>query len=288
MIDERQEELASLYALDLLEGAERAQFEAEVARDPKLEALVHDLRESSSLLVHTVGSVTPPPELKNRVLRSIETRAARAAAPDEENIIRPPFGFWQFVPWAAAACLALTAGWLAHRESLSRSETSQLQQQQALAAIDLQTTRNQLEAERLINQRRISDLGRQVASLTEEMKTQGDIANLKITTLASMLDNSPQAQAVAVWDPVKQNGLLEVQKLAALASDQDYQLWVVDEANPTRPVDAGVIAFDSSTGKARVKFAPKDSVKAVAAFAISRERKGGVPQREGPIVLLGK
>ena len=34
MIDERQEELASLYALDLLEGAERVQFEAALARDP--------------------------------------------------------------------------------------------------------------------------------------------------------------------------------------------------------------------------------------------------------------
>ena len=40
MIDERKEELAALYALDLLQGAERSSFEAELSRDPELQKLV--------------------------------------------------------------------------------------------------------------------------------------------------------------------------------------------------------------------------------------------------------
>ena len=49
MIDERHEELASLYALDLLEGAERAQFETALARDPELQALVRELATHDDL-----------------------------------------------------------------------------------------------------------------------------------------------------------------------------------------------------------------------------------------------
>lgn len=290
MIDERQEVLASLYALDLLEGAERAQFEAAIARDPALQALVRELRESSSALAHTVPPAEPPRELKARILASIEARRPRDAAPaDDEKIIRPAaFGFWSFVPWAAAACLAVSAGWFAYRGSVSQTEASLLREQQSLAGLELKSAQNQLEAERIINQRRVADFDGQIARLTAEMKLQGDLANLKITALASMLDNSPKAMAVAVWDPIKQNGVLKMQNMPALASNQDYQLWAVDEANPTAPVDAGVISFAGGTGETQIKFTTKEPVKAVAAFAISLERKGGVPKRVGPIILLGK
>ena len=67
MIDERHEELASLYAFDLLEGAELAQFEAALARDPELQALVRELRQTSTTLAYTAPSQVPPPALKQRL-----------------------------------------------------------------------------------------------------------------------------------------------------------------------------------------------------------------------------
>ena len=69
MIDERHEELASLYAFDLLEGEELAQFQTALARDPELQALVRDLRETSASLAHTAPAIVPPAAGSIRTLR---------------------------------------------------------------------------------------------------------------------------------------------------------------------------------------------------------------------------
>ncbi len=42
-----------------------------------------------------------------------------------------------------------------------------------------------------------------------------------------------------------------------------------------------------ATGEARLNFRPNLPVKTVAKFAVSLERKGGVPKAEGPLVLIG-
>jgi len=92
---------------------------------------------------------------------------------------------------------------------------------------------------------------------------------------------------VAVWNPEKQEGMLKVEKLPALAANQDYQLWVVDPQYPN-PVDGGVFTVDPETGVANVQFKARQPVNAINAFAVTLERKGGVPKAEGPFVLLGK
>ena len=306
MIDESHEELAALYALDLLEGTELAQFETTLARDPALRTLVRELREASSALAHTAPTAPPPAELRARVLASVDTAAPAADAPD--NVIRPFFGLSTILPWAAAACFAALALVLGQRYRASQSELALVRTQQEVVDVALQTARNELEAERLLNSRAVTDLNReigentqrlaqaeqsladarnQIASLNLELKSQSDLAELKITALASLLNNSPEALAVAVWDPAKQEGVLKVEKLPALAANEDYQLWVVDPQYQN-PVDGGVFTVDPQTGEARLQFKPKQPVQAVNAFAVTRERKGGVPKAEGPFVLLGK
>jgi len=370
MIDERQQELASLYAFDLLDGTERTQFESELARDRDLQLLVGSLRNTSAALVHCAGPAFPPAALKDRVLASID--ATGETAPAADNVIRPPLSsFRQFIPWAAAACFALVATWFGLRSMSARSETDALRNLNRLGEITLQGTRQQLEAERIVTRhlrdesarelaattanleqarallgtreqqlaeartqlagrdqlivererllaearRQVAarasevaslvnrvdalvgasaEVGRQlgaanlrVAQLTNDFKAQGDLANFKITTLASLLKNSPQAMAVAVWDPAKQEGVLKIEKLPALAANQDYQLWIVDPQYPN-PVDGGVFTVEPASGAARVQFKSKQPVAAVNAFAVTLERKGGVPKAEGPFVLLGK
>lgn len=367
MIEDRHEELASLYAFDLLEGKERDQFESALARDGELQSLVRDLKETACRLAFLAPPAAPPPGLKQRVLASVTA----AGQPDADNVIRPPAAIWKFVPWAIAACLTLTSAWLGQRFASTRSELATLRSRQELAEISFQSTQQQLEAERILSQRRmedserllaglnrelgdargllaerdrqladsrtqvanldrqlgeartqlasiqtrLSDRERQMAALTEridalagasaevgkqlgdarqriaqlndELKSQGDLANLKITALASMLKNLPQAQAIAVWDPKKQEGILDVQKLPALAANEDYQIWVVDPQYPI-PVDGGVFTVEPTSGASRVKFTAKQPVNVINAFAVTRERKGGVPKAEGPFVLLGK
>ena len=45
MIDERTEEVAALYALDLLESGEKSAFEAALRQDSALRSLVDELRQ---------------------------------------------------------------------------------------------------------------------------------------------------------------------------------------------------------------------------------------------------
>lgn len=338
MIDERHEELATLYALDLLEGDERSRFEAALAGDPALRGMVDELRDASAALAHTAPAVLPPAALKDRLFASLDDRRAPTATAEvPDNVIRPAvFQRWQLAPWAAAACFAVLAAWLGQRAMVSRSELTAARDRQALAEIALQSAHQQLESERIVLQRQAQDLEQKLAGSTGELATlrtqlderatqvaaltgrldamtgasaqvarqleeakdriarlsadimaQRDLADFKITTLASMLQNSPQALAVAVWDPGKQEGVLKVEKLPALLPSQDYQLWVVDPQYPN-PVDGGVFTVDAKTGEARVTFKANQPVKAISAFAVTLERKGGVPKAEGPFVLLGK
>jgi len=75
-----------------------------------------------------------------------------------------------------------------------------------------------------------------------------------------------------VWNPAKQEGVLKVEKLPALAADKSYQLWVVDPQYKD-PVDGGVFTVDPQTGVAQIKFNGKRPIAGVAAFAVTLERK---------------
>lgn len=300
MIDEHSEELAALYAFDLLEGSELASFESAVARDQALAYLVRDLRKTSAALAYTAPLVMAPSSLRRRILDTIDARAA--AQPSDDRVLHPDVSLFRTIlPWAAAACFALVSAWTGQLYLSSRSEASLLRDTQSLTELSLKSAQNQIEAERILNRRQLTDQEKlllearaqltqrdtQLASLTAQLKSEGDLALLKIIALASLLKNSPQALAVAVWNPDKQVGVLKVEKLPVLAANEDYQLWIVDPQYPD-PVDGGVFIVDSQTGEQRFQFKGKQPIKSVNAFAVTLERKGGVPKAEGPFVLLGK
>jgi anti-sigma-K factor RskA len=281
MIDEHQEELAALHAFGLLEGADRERFESELARNPELQRLVADLRLSSTALAHAAPDVEPPAELKARVLSSASALGGctgpRSAVPSPGNVV--PFRTW--IPWLAAACIALAAVWSGRLYVLAKSENAVLREQQRIAQLTLDETRSQLDnAKKLLTQS-----GREIAELNANLRAEGDLAHFKIATLASMLGNSPAALAVAVWDPTREEGVLAVSKLPALASEKDYQLWVIDKQYAS-PVSGGVFAVDPATGEARIMFKADKPVHSIAKFAVSLERKGGATSPQGPIVLL--
>ena len=119
-----------------------------------------------------------------------------------------------------------------------------------------------------------------------ELEKRNFFAETQIAMLSSKLDSAPKASAVIVWDAEKQEGVLKVNNVPATARDRDYQLWVVDPQYK-QPVDAGVFGVDPS-GTTRITFKPKSRVQSAQAFAVSLERKGGVPKAEGPMVLAGK
>ncbi len=92
------------------------------------------------------------------------------------------------------------------------------------------------------------------------------------------------AKATVAWESDKQSGVIRISGLTP-REGRDYQLWAVD-AEHKDPINAGVIHVDED-GTAQVRFQPTNAAHKVKAFALSVERKGGVPKREGPILLIG-
>jgi anti-sigma-K factor RskA len=308
MIDERMEEQAALYALDDLEGEEKSAFEAELAGDEELRRLVDELRETVASLAHTAPPRVPPPELEQRILGAIRSEP-----------VRPQFAARRtWIPWAAAAALALFCAVLASqradlgrqlastkeeigRLSSDRDRAARLLAEKQREIADAQTAVERLRSEReelvqqvarwrereealrvqnitLAEQR--TDLEKKVADL----ERLGGLAQLRVATLTSKLPTSPGAAATVVWDPEKQQGILKVANAPTLGADKDYQLWLVDPAYK-QPVDAGVFNVDEK-GTTEFTFRPKLRITSANAFAVSLERKGGVPKAEGPMVLV--
>ncbi len=271
MIDEQTEELAALYVLGLLGGHEQVAFETALARDPELQHLTDGLRETAAGLAQLAAAGPPPPAVRARVLASVTSAAP--ALPDQAPVFLLP----AWLGWSVAACLALAVSLLVRDNSALSDERQRLLERQALAQETSASLKNLLEAERILSRAQLDQL--RIAQQTT------DVAQLKIAALASLLSNSPAAQAIAVWNPATQEGVLDVSSLPALATDQDYQLWVVDPQY-ANPVDAGVFQVEPTSGGKHFIFKPRQPVRTAAKFAVSRERKGGVPKAEGPMVLL--
>lgn len=274
MIDERQEELAALAALDLLEGAEKAQFDGEMARNPELKRRYEELREASASLAHTAPVQEPPDGLKGRVLASAATR--RQLPPPDPVEPGKVIPFPLIVAWVAAACFAVAAAWSLQAFLAARTHNSALELENRLANDQVSMLRNKLDAESLIH-------SHEVAALKEA----NNLAQLKISTLVALNGNSADATAVAVWNPKSQEGVIRA-SLPAAGADQDYELWVIPEGKGAAPIPAGLVRGSAANGTGEAVFRAEKPVAAVAKFAVSLERKGGAPAPAGKIVLLSQ
>jgi anti-sigma-K factor RskA len=104
-------------------------------------------------------------------------------------------------------------------------------------------------------------------------------------TLAPAAPAPAEAKATVAWQPGRQSGVIRISNLPAPEPGKDYQLWAVD-AEHKDPISAGVVRVDKN-GVAQIRFKPVEKAEHVKAFAISSEREGGVPKKEGPILLVG-
>jgi anti-sigma-K factor RskA len=111
------------------------------------------------------------------------------------------------------------------------------------------------------------------------------LAQSILVALISPAGDHPDAKATVAWQPERQSGVITIDKMPPAGPGHDYQLWAVD-ANHHDPINAGIIRVEPN-GVTRVHFKPDQDASRIKAFAISLEREGGVPKREGPIVMIG-
>ena len=269
MSDERLEELAALHVLGALTPAEQSEFDAALGRDPELRVLVAGLLAARDAVAGAVPPVTPSPALKQRILAELDARRPKVVPLP----VRPAAGNFPgiWLSWALTAAAMLLCGILYQaRNDLQEQVRGQAERIEAL---------NQM-ADALRSE--TNTLRQTVAALREPTK----LADVRIALLSSLLNDSPKAVAVSLWDNQRQSGVFVVQNLKPLPADRDYQLWVLDPQNPA-PVSAGVFQVDPQ-GNVRIQFKPDKKILTAGKFAVTLEPKGGLPAPTlKNLVLLG-
>jgi anti-sigma-K factor RskA len=268
MMDERLQENACLYAADAMSPQENRAFEQELHGNAELQNLVRELRDAASGFALAEKTVAPPLRLKAKILAQIEGEQKRTEDFSLLTLVNQLRSAW--LPWAVAGGFAVLVA-------------VQFVQAQALRQ---QTNAQAFEAEGLRKQ--TADLNSAVTNLSSQiaaLEKKDEFSRMRIAMLSSLLDNSPKALAVSLWDNDKQNGVLVVQNLAPAPTDKDYQLWVINDKYPA-PVNAGVFSVDEK-GNVRFTFKPDMPMTSVDKFAVTVERKGGVPKAEGKVALVG-
>lgn len=281
MSPEEREELASLYALGLLEGEDLAAFEKELARDPALDALVVEFERAASQLATSLPRKRPSAALRDAVLGAVQ-----APAIPRESTSRLAVGL-QGIPWAIAAGFAVCCGilWFGradlHEQSARLTEENRSLQVR-IAGLDSERARLEARVEALETESK--DLKVRVAS-SEAREPLKEFHGL---TLAPQAGAAAGSEVSAVWDPKKQAGALDLAKLPPTAPDKAYQVWLITPDSP-QPLNVGVLG-PASIGK-RVAFRSPLPVSRVSAIAISLEPLGGSPVPtgpSGPVVYLGR
>jgi anti-sigma-K factor RskA len=285
---------AALYALGLLDAEESRALEQHLATDPALDTLVRDLQNTLAQTTRALPPEAPPAALRARLLQQIRLRKKHAASPQPTTRPTP----WTRLAWSLAAALAVTSSWLYTERARLTDSLNVLASNEAAARLDannflaranLQQSRADIaEASASRTRQEADSLKSSLTQLTTELQTlqqRNALAQMQIATLQSTVTEFQQGVAVVVWDSEKEQGILKLEKMPPIAADKDYQLWVVDPAKP-KTVDAGIVRVDAN-GFARVEFKPVVDISEAAKFAVSIERKGGVPENEGPVILVG-
>jgi anti-sigma-K factor RskA len=254
MVDERFAEDLPLHALGALQGEARKRLEEQLSEgSERLDAELEAWRSAAALLPYAAPPRPLPPELKERVMKRIET-------------VKPSVEFASFPPplprhrmrWVAAiAASLLLAGVLGVLLTTARNEIGLLQSEKS-----------------------------SLASLLKEQER--DTAWLKdprvqISLLRGLAAN-PSASARLVWHPETKQGILYATGLPPLPLEKSYELWAFIDGQP-QPAGVFQAAADGTTVFVLSRQEPLGH--RPEKFAVSVEPKGGAPRPTGDVVLLG-
>lgn len=277
MNQEQIQELAAGYSLGALDDADRVAFE-ELLQQGDATALqaAAEMQEVASLLALTAGAITPPARTKAAILSRIAAedpgRASagvetprQAARPGLLESLQARLARWRYtaigVGFAALVLLSSSAAYI----WTLRQEVSSLNRQ--------------LE----IGYQLIENLRDEVAQKEHILKAMNAPQARVIALSAPANAPAPQASGKVIFDPAAQKAIFLASHLQKPPADRDYQIWMF---RGKQPVDAGLLKIDQE-GNFFAEFSTIPESSQLAAFALTLEPKGGVPQPTGALYLLG-
>ena len=247
----------ALYALNALEGDDRATIEQHLATCPDCRRELEHLRGDVALLAISTTGPKPPARSRQRLLDAVAKEAAsesRARAATQTTRRRSS---WGWLGWAAtAAAVVITV--------LLWKENSALKQ--SLAALSAQNSQTTRELEDL----------RLIAAPIVSPQTQ------RITLVS--VKTPPQPQGKAFYLRNRSSLVFIANNMPALPPQKAYELWLI----PTQgaPIPSGVFKPDAR-GSATVVNPPLPPNTEAKAFAITVENETGATSPTMPIIMIG-
>jgi anti-sigma-K factor RskA len=252
------EEFESIAALDAIGAADAGEAEAlrvHLESCPDCRRVRDDYSEAASLLARQLDPVTPPGDVRARIVSSAEDEEDGDAADDGEVVVADH----RFVNWwlATAATLFLALwGW---RELAVRAQKARITDQDA-------TIKQLTEQNELLDRQR-QKLSTAVAAVAG--------ADTRTIALAGQ-QIAPSASAKVFLDSAGKRAVVFFNNMPVNPTDHSYQLWII-RADQPKPQSAGV--FDvAPNGRASVTVENLPVAAEIKALAVTLEPRGGGEQ----------
>ena len=268
------EELCSAYVLGALEGADLSQFrEAIQTADRELLSIYQEMQKVALHFPLTVEQFDPPPDAKKRIMSRIGASEARAG---KGLLVRVASALGLNEPEVSigiAFVLLVVAIGLSYYSILLRR-----------SVVERDTQISQLTDEMKAERQRMTVVREELQKKEELLK----ILQSPRIELAFMngQEVAKTGYGKIIWDPESRRAILQISNLPAVPSGKDYQLWLIKDKTP---ISAGVFTVNDPEKENFFKIDRLAEVdkKHIAAFAITLEPKGGVPQPTGDKYLVG-
>jgi anti-sigma-K factor RskA len=263
------DQLAALYeeyALGVLEGEERAELEAHLARaGDKCISGVAQARWVVAQLGHAAPDAQPSSALRGKIMDAVKSTAdsARTVVPNEKakpSESRAAFPLWA---WVAAAALALVTGYSIRQMNNQNTQLAELRKEMKLAMAQNQALQNQLDMNRMVAMVMMSP----------------DSVPLKL------MPKDTRMPMVHAYLHPHMGVAITADQMPPIPSARTLQLWLV----PKTGMPVSVAIFHPDTAGEIALVAPVNMPKTeIAALAVTDEPAGGSLQPTTPIAWMAQ